>query len=101
MVRRALVGLGALAVLAAGVLLLVPLRADGVSGNAISPRYSDFGWFSYEPLPEHATIADLRAAGVRAPQDAVADRRREAAVTAAAGATLLGTGVLLHRRRLG
>ncbi|HET7304298.1 MAG TPA: hypothetical protein VFJ12_07080 [Segeticoccus sp.] len=99
MTRRVLVAAGAVAVVAAAVLLLAPIGADGVSGNAISPLYHDFGWFAYAPLPEHATFDQLRAAGVRVPQDAVATRRREAAAAALVGVALLSAPLVLGRLR--
>lgn len=99
MVLRGLIAAGVLALVGAVVLMLVPVRADGVSGNAIAPRYSSFGWFSYRPVPQDATIADLRRAGVRVPQDAVADRRSQAAATAVGGVVSLGAGLVLVRRR--
>lgn len=99
MVRRAFLAAGTAALLAAIILSLVPIGADGVSGNAIRPRYTDVGWFSYAPLPAHPTFAELREAGVRVPQDAVADRRLAIAVIACAGVASLSAGVLTGRRR--
>lgn len=89
MLRRVVLGSGLAAIVVALGLMVAPIRADGVSGNAIAPRYTDFGWFAYEPLPDHPTSDDLRSAGVRVPQDAVAERRRESAAIAAAGLALL------------
>lgn len=99
MLRRVVLGCGIAAIAVALGLMAAPIRAQGVSGNAIAPQYSGFGWFSYEPLPEHPTIKDLRSAGVRVPQDAVAERRWEAAIIAAAGVAALSTGMLMGRRR--
>jgi len=99
MLRRAAVGCGLAAITLALGLMLAPIRADGVSGNAITPKYTGFGWFAYEPLPEHPTISDLRAAGVRVPQDAVASRRWLAATVATAGLAALAAGVLMSRRQ--
>lgn len=99
MVRRVFLALGTAAVVAAVVLMVTPVGAEGVSGNAISPRYSDFGWVSYTPLPEDSTLADLRAAGVRVPHDAVAARRYEAGGAFAGGLVLLAVALLLSRPR--
>ena len=90
---------GAALVVAALAALLWPLRADGLRGNALRPTYGDFGWFAYAPVPDHPTTDDLRAAGVRVPQDAVARQREVAAALAAGGAVLLlGAAVVLRRR---
>lgn len=94
MVRPPFLATGIAAVSASTVLLLLPFRAEGVSGNAIRPHYGPFGWFSYEPLPEHPTRADLRRAGVASPRDAVRARRGQAAVLGILGALLLLAGVL-------
>lgn len=95
MVRRALLASGTLGLLAAVVLALAPV--DGVSGNALSPASSDFGWFAYEPLPDRPTVDDLRRAGVPVPQDAVADRRVLVGTIGGAGLLALAAGVLLTR----
>jgi len=39
---------------------LWPLDANGVSGNALRPRYTDFGFTTYAPLSLHPTHAELR-----------------------------------------
>jgi len=86
----------ALAGVVAGlVIALWPLHANGVTGNALVPRYHDFGWYAYQPMPEHVTVAELRRAGVRVPQDVVEQRRRLAASLAAAG-LILGLAVRLR-----
>ena len=81
---------------------LWPIHANGVSGSALVPRYARYwGWAGYAPLPtgRTLTIADLRRAGVRVPQDVVADRRREAAVVLVAGlAVTLAVGAAPARR---
>lgn len=80
-----------MAIVAAGVVMAFwPLHADGVRGSALRPRYSDFGWFSYTPMPSHVTVADLSAAGVRTPFDVVDERRRLAGGVVAAGLILAG-----------
>lgn len=99
MLRRVVVGSGFAAIVVALGLMVAPIRADGVSGNAIAPRYTDFGWFAYEPLPDHPTSDDLRSAGVRVPQDAVAERRRESAAIAAVGMALLLVAFIAQPRR--
>jgi hypothetical protein len=88
---------GAAVVVAAAALLLWPLHEEGVTGNALRPSYGDFGWFAYAPVPEHPTTGDLRTAGVRVPQDAVARRREVAAGLAVGGVVLLLGGALLRR----
>jgi hypothetical protein len=95
--RVALV-VGGLVLLAALVPALLPLHASGVSGNALSPVYSDFGWSTYQPMPEHPTLDDFRRAGIEVPQDVVSDRRRLAGALAAVGAVLVLAG--WSRRRL-
>jgi hypothetical protein len=76
---------------AAAAVVLWPLHANGVSGTALWPRYADFGWTTFAPLPTHPTMADLRAAGVAFPQDLVRHRRHVAEVLAVA--SLLAVGV--------
>ena len=82
-------------------LALAPIHANGVNGNAISPRYGDFeiGFNSYRPMPDRYTTDDLRAAGVRMPTDAVSERRREVALVSSIGAVFLVGGFALRRRR--
>ena len=94
---------GASAVVAAAFVALWPLHAAGVSGNALAPRYHAFAWETFAPLPAHPTFAELRRAGVRIPQDVVANRRRAAAVVLVAGLAVtlaLGAagGVAVGRR---
>jgi hypothetical protein len=83
-------GLGIAGVVIAGVVLLWPLHANGVSGSALRPHYRSFGFalVTGGPLPRHVTVAYLRSAGVRLPQDVV-DHRREIAYA------LVGTGLVV------
>jgi hypothetical protein len=92
--------LAAALVVAGVVVAFWPLHANGVSNNAVAPRYHPFavGVTSYEPLPQHVTIADLRRLGVRVPQDAVEERRRLAAALAAAGLIVALTVALSAER---
>ena len=100
---RAIAFAVALTLVAAAVaVLLWPLHANGVSGSALTPRYSHyFGISSAEPIPEHPTKADLRRAGVRLPQDVVTHRRHIALALVAAGLTLAAataaSSALRHR----
>src|SRR4051794_38854428 len=74
---RVLGVLGSTAIVVSVVLLLLPLHGSGLSGNALRPHYSSFG-FGLEaehPLPATPTRAQMRAAGVVFPQDVVNDRR--------------------------
>jgi hypothetical protein len=102
--RRAVVGGGALAVVAAVVLALVPLHHEGVSGNAVRPTYKGFGWVSYSLPPENATVSELRAAGVQVPayvdssRHAVAELRRLVGGLATVGVVLIAGGLLVRRR---
>jgi hypothetical protein len=95
---------GGLAIIAAVVLALAPLGHQGVSGSAIHPRYQGFGWFSYAPMPEHATVSELRAAGVQVPayvdssRHAVTERRWLVGVLAGVGVVLVATGLMVRRR---
>lgn len=97
--KRIALLLAALALAAAGAVLLWPLHATGVSGNALRPSYSDFGWFAYAPMPEHPTTDDLRAGGVRVPQDVVSERRRIALGLGVVGLVLAGAGAGASGRR--
>ena len=100
-----MLGAGALALIAALVLALAPLNHEGVSGNAVQPTYQSFGWTSYSPLPEHATVSELRAAGASVPgyvdssRHAVSERRRGAGALAGVGIVLIAGGLLVRRRR--
>lgn len=81
------------------MVLIWPLHANGVTGNALRPHYGDFGWFTYAPLPSGEVSTDaLRAAGVRMPQDAVRDRRHAAEGCVGLGLLLLGAGAVSARR---
>lgn len=96
--RWALLAAGGLLVLAAVLVLVWPLRANGLSGSALNPHYREFGFTSYLPLPERPTHAQLRAAGLVLPQDVVERHRHWAELLAAVGAALLLT-VLISLRR--
>jgi len=99
-VARRLVAVLGLALLAAAVaVMLWPLHANGVSGNAFQPHYSDFGRYSYVSLPAHPTHADFVRAGITVPQDVVRDRRLLAAAVAGAGLVLLIAAALLRPAR--
>jgi hypothetical protein len=89
-VRRAglVAALGLLA--AALALVLWPMHGNGLSGNALRPHYSSFGWYSYVAMPQHPTHEDFLRAGITMPQDVVRDRRILAAIVAATGVMLLG-----------
>lgn len=97
-------GLGALVVLAAVVLALLPLHHEGVSGNAIRPRYREFGWFAYGPISEHATAGQHSSAATSAPtyaagsRHAVTHRREVVGVLGGAGVVLVAGGLLARRR---
>jgi len=98
--RRITLLLGLALLVAAAVLMLWPLHANGVSGNALRPHYSGFGWYSYVSLPPHPTHADFVRAGITVPQDVVHDRRVLSAAIGAGGAVLLlVAGVVRPRRR--
>jgi hypothetical protein len=84
------------AVATGAVLLLWPFRRSGLAGNAIRPRYTDFGWVSNEPLPEHPTRADFRRAGIRMPQDVLGRRRLLAGAVTAAGLAALVSRSVWH-----
>jgi hypothetical protein len=92
---------GLAAVAAAATVLVWPLDANGLSGNALRPQYSDFGWFAYGPLPDNPSTADLRRAGVAVPQDVVTHRRQVSAGVGLVGLALMGGSLVrLRRRRL-
>ena len=76
-------------VAASAVLLLVPMKAHGLSGSALFPHYTRFGWFSYTPLPSHPTNADFARAGIVLPQSRV-HQRRELAASFLVGAVVVG-----------
>ena len=93
--RRLVAVLGLALLIAAAVLMLWPLHANGVHGNALQPHYSGFGWYAYTSLPAQPTHADFVRAGITVPQDVVHDRRILAAAVAAAGAVaLLGAALI-------
>jgi hypothetical protein len=86
---------------AAVVVACWPLHERGLTGNALAPHYHQFyvGVTSYEPLPQHVTVADLHRLGVRVPQDAVEERLRVAAALAAIGLILALTVTIWGQRR--
>ena len=95
----ALLGLALLA--AAVVLMLWPLHANGVHGNALRPHYSDFGWYSTVAMPPHPTHADFVRAGITVPQDVVRDRWVLSGAIAGAGTVLLVSAALIPLRKRG
>jgi hypothetical protein len=97
--RRLTIAIGSALLAAAAVLMLWPLHANGVSGNAAQPHYSDFGWYSYTALPAHPTHADFVRAGITTPQDVVHDRRVLSAGIAAGGAAMMLTAAVALRKR--
>jgi hypothetical protein len=100
---RVVLSVAALAlVVSASLVVLWPLSATGVSGSALTPRYHDFGFWSFEPLPRYATTTDLRHAGIRLPQDVVAHRRHIAdglAWGAVASVVVLSAAAFAEYRR--
>ena len=68
----AVTALGIVGMLAGIGLSLWPMHANGVHGSAFRPKYVEFGWEGYQPFPTHPTLSQLRATGVRIPQDVVA-----------------------------
>jgi hypothetical protein len=90
--------LGVATAVAGVVLVLWPLHADGLRGNALLPRYSGFGWYSYTPMPARVTMTDLRRAGVRTPYDVVDERRRLAGGIVAGGLVLAGAVAVASAR---
>src|SRR3954465_6563395 len=100
-VARALGTIGATAIAAAVVLLLLPLHGSGLTGNALRPHYGsfEFGVATEQPLPVHPTRAQMRSAGVVFPQDVVNDRRHLCEAVALGGAVLLGCAWLARRAR--
>ena len=97
--RRILAVLGLLLLATAAALMLWPLHADGVRGNAFRPRYTSFGVEAYAPLPTHPTHADFVRLGITPPHDVVHDRRVLSAGIAGGGAVLLLSAALLPSRR--
>ena len=97
--RRVLAVLGLAALAAAIVVMLWPIHANGVHGNAFQPHYTSFGVEAYAPLPMHPTHADYVRLGITPPHDVVRDRRIEAAGTAAAGVVLLLIAALIPSRK--
>jgi hypothetical protein len=94
---------GLLTAAVAVTVLLWPLHANGVTGSALMPHYSEyFGFMTTRPIPDPATNDDLRRAGVRLPIDVVW-HRRHIAIGLLGGAAALGaagaTGLIVGRRR--
>jgi hypothetical protein len=86
-----LAGIGS--VLAACIVMLWPLHANGVSDMALRPHYNEyFSFTTYEQLPDHPTNDDLRHAGVRRPVDVVWRRRHIAEILAGTGVVLAAAG---------
>ena len=83
------------------VVLIWPIHGNGVRGSALLPRYSDFGFVTEQPLPDHASTADLRRAGIRLPQDIVWHRRHVAfgLLAGAVAAGAVGSTLLIVKRR--
>ena len=81
--------LGIAALITAGVLMLWPIHANGVSGNAMQPHYRQFSLEADQPLPAHPTRADFVRLGLTWPHDIVNDRRAWAAITAGSGFALI------------
>jgi len=90
---------GCLCLIAGVVVMLWPIHGEGVTGTAVKPHYSDFGAFSYQPLPATATVRDLRRAGVSVPHDLVRRRRRAAAAVGILGASLCAGAAARRVRR--
>ncbi len=99
-IGRIAIAVGLAGVVAAGVIGLWPLRANGVTGSALRPHYSEyFSVYSLRPLPDRPTPADFRRAGVRLPIDAVHDRRRIVYDVFACGVLLTVAGAAASSRR--
>jgi hypothetical protein len=96
--RRVAASLGLLLLAGAAVLMLWPIHANGVSGNAFRPHYKSYGVEAYSPLPAHPIRADFVSRGISWPPDTVHNRRILAAGTAAGG-VVLGLAAVAHRRR--
>lgn len=92
-------GPGVLLIAAAGCSLLLPISGNGVSGSALRPHYTSFGFSTYEPLPAKPSKEDWRAAGVVLPRDVVAERRRLATGAALVGVVLVAWPHAIRRRR--
>ena len=97
-VSRLTVTGGLLLLATAAVLALVPMRGNGLAGNAVRPHYSAFGWVAYQPLPTHPTVGDLRRAGVPVPQDLVTSRRHLVVAIGATGLATTALGLLARQR---
>lgn len=97
--RRVALLLGLALLVAAAVLMLWPLHANGVSGNALQPHYTSFGVEAYAPIPTHPTRTDFVKLGIAWPHDIVHDRRVLSAAIAAGGAFLLIAAAALRPRR--
>jgi hypothetical protein len=90
MVGRSCLLIGVGLILAACILLLWPLHANGVSGSDLRPHYSRyFGFNTSVLLPSNPTHDDLRRAGVRLPVDVVWHRRHIAEAMAGSGGLVL------------
>lgn len=100
LVSRLTVTIGLLVLATAAVLALVPMRANGLAGNSVRPRYSAFyvGVVSYQPLPAHATSAEMRRLGVTFPQDRVRSRRYLVAAAGVTGVAATALGLMVRRR---
>lgn len=94
------VATGLLVLASAALLALLPMRGNGLSGNAVLPHYGTFGWYvaSSQPVPAHPTPADLRRLGVRFPQDLVRSRRYLVGAVGATGLAATAVGLLIRRR---
>ena len=97
--RRVLSVLGLAALAAAIALMLWPIHADGVSGDALQPHYRSFAVEANQPLPAHPTRADFVRVGLTWPHDVVNNRRVLSASIAGGGAVLLLATVWLRKRR--
>jgi hypothetical protein len=97
--RLAITG-GLLVLATAAVLAIVPMRGNGLAGNAVRPHYSAFnvGVASYQPLPAHPTRAEMRRVGVIFPQDLVTSRRHLVGAVGATGLAATALGLLARRR---
>jgi hypothetical protein len=99
-VSRLTITVGLLVLATAAVLALVPMRGNGLAGNAVRPQYRPFyvGVANYQPLPAHPTRADMRRVGVIFPQDLVTSRRHLVGAVGATGLAATALGLLARRR---